>query len=33
MSNHETIFVILNAAKNLTSKAAEILHSAALRSE
>ena len=33
MSNQKTIFVILSAAKNLSFKAAEILHSAALRSE
>jgi len=33
MTNQKTIFVILSAAKNLSSKAAEILHSAALRSE
>jgi len=33
MSNQKAIFVILSAAKNLSFKAAEILHSAALRSE
>jgi hypothetical protein len=33
MCNQKTIFVILSAAKNLFFKAAEILHSAALRSE
>ena len=33
MINQKTIFVILSAAKNLSFKAAEILHSAALRSK
>ena len=32
-STQKTFFVILSAAKNLSFKAAEILHSAALRSE
>jgi hypothetical protein len=33
MSSQTTIFVILSAAKNLSVEAAEILHSATLRSE
>jgi len=33
MSNQKTIFVILGAAENLSFKAAEILQSAARRSE